>query len=60
MKDNQKGLKLEQICKTSFEYFALAVGFLSVIFSDNMGEILKNKTKERYSSVCIYICTFFF
>lgn len=50
----RRGLKLEQICKTSFEYFALAVGFLSVVFSDDMGETLKNKTKGRYSSVYVY------
>lgn len=51
-------LKLEQICKTSLEYFALAVGFLSIIFSDSMGEMLKNRTEEGYSG--IYVCTKFF
>lgn len=41
----------------SLEYFALAVGFCSVAFSDSAGKMFKNKTEEGYSSVCV--CTDF-
>lgn len=48
-------LKQEQICKTNLEYVALAVGFLSIIFSDSMGEMLKKKDILVYTYVLKFL-----